>query len=139
MEGVDCLSIPRAAAPVANWAEAPQPAVAERRAAMTMTRYWEGYFHARALNAFGTTIKGVSLGAGGLLASAGFVSCAQSGFGPIFGVPIFIAGALVAGLGYVISVLVQAAGQFLKAHFDCAVYQSTFLNDDQRAEVMSLR
>jgi len=119
-----------------------QSATLERRSAMSMSRYWEGYLHARALNGFGATIKAVSLSVGGLLALIGFFSCAKSQNNmfdsPIGGFLMFLFGVFVGAFGYVLSVLVQAAGQLLKAHFDCAVNGSHFLNDDQRAKVMSL-
>jgi hypothetical protein len=120
-----------------------QAATLEKRTAMATARYWEGYFHARALNRFGATIKAVALSAGGLLALLGFLSCARSAknlfdTGGLVGFAMILCGSLVAGFGYVLSILVQAGGHFLKAHFDCAVNSSHFLSDDEKAKVMSL-
>ena len=50
-----------------------------------------------------------------------------------------LAGLVFGGLGYILGVLVQAAGQSMKAHFVSAVNTSHFMNDDQRAEVMSMK
>jgi hypothetical protein len=121
----------------------PQAATPEHRADMATARYWEGYFHVRALNRFGATVKTVALSAGGLLALLGFLLCARSvnnlfDTGGFAGFATILFGALVAGFGYVLGVLVQARAQLLKAHFDCAVNSSHFLSDDQKAKVMSL-
>ncbi len=54
-------------------------------------------------------------------------------------------GAVAAGLGvlviaffWIIGTLVSAVGENLKASLDTAVYTSTFLNNAQRAKIMSL-
>jgi Zn-dependent protease len=88
-------------------------------------------------------VKIVALVIGGLLVFGGFISCASSansigGFGEVAGIMIMLAGLLVGGIGYILGVLVQSAGQSMKAHFDCAVNGSHFLNDDQRAQAMSM-
>lgn len=114
----------------------------EGRAALTMTRYREGYLHARAINGIGTVIKVVALIIGGILLVVGLGVVDHAGnfgvIGGFGGIGIILIGLLIGGFGYILGVLVQSLGQFMKAHFDCAVYQSHFLNDDQRAEVMSL-
>jgi hypothetical protein len=113
------------------------------RSAQTMERYREGYVHARAINAFGATVKMAALIPGVILVYAGYEVFGSSGSGSVIGVfggvAIALAGFLLGGLGWVLGVLVQSAGQSMKAHFDCAVNGSHFLNDDQRAEVMSLK
>jgi hypothetical protein len=71
----------------------------------------------------------------------GFSLVGNSGSSEIgggIGIGIILIGLLIGGFGYILGVLVQSAGQSMKAHFDTAVNTSHFLNDDQRAEVMSL-
>ena len=117
----------------------------EVRVVRTMERYRDGYIHARAVNGFGAAVKVVALIIGAILVFAGLQAFNSttpgfgSGIGEIGGVVIIVAGFLLGGLGYILGVLVQSAGQSMKAHFDCAVNGSHFLNDDQRAEVMSLK
>jgi hypothetical protein len=117
--------------------------VLEERAIMAHRRYKEGYIHARAIDGFGATVKVIALIIGGLLVFGGFIACANSasslgGIGEIGGVAIMLVGLLMGGFGYILGVLVQSAGQSMKAHFDCAVNGSHFLNDTERAKVMSL-
>jgi hypothetical protein len=124
-----------------DWAAHPAPP--SGRATQAMARYRDGYLHARTIDGFGGVVKIVALVIGGLLAFGGFVSCASSansfgGFGEVAGIMIMLAGLLVGGIGYILGVLVQSAGQSMKAHFDCAVNGSHFLNDDQRAQAMSM-
>jgi len=121
-----------------------QPTSPDTRTTQVMTRYHEGYLHARTIDGFGGVIKVVSLLIGGLLVFGGFSACSTlaislgehiaTGLG-IGGVVI---GLFLGSIGYIFGVLIQSAGQSMKAHFDCAVYQSHFLNDNQRAKVMSL-
>jgi hypothetical protein len=105
-----------------------------------MDRYFEGYIEAKLINGFGITIKAIASIIGGLLLFGGIIACADSGgfLGSLPGIVIVLFGLLIGGIGLILGILVQAAGQLLKAHFDCAVYQSRFLDDDQRAKVMSL-
>jgi len=105
-----------------------------------MNRYWDGYIHARAIDTFGGVVKVIALLIGGLLVLGGIIYSADSrGFlGALPAIMIVLSGLIIGGIGYILGVLVQSAGQSMKAHFDCAVYQSRFLNDDQRAKVMSL-
>jgi hypothetical protein len=120
-----------------------KPASTDDRTAKAITRYKEGYLHARAIDTFGGIIKVVALILGGLLLFAGFVSYGASansfgGLGEIRAIAFAVFGILIGGIGYIVGVLVQSVGQSMKAHFDCAVNGSHFLNNDQRAEVMSL-
>lgn len=110
-----------------------------------MTRYKDAYIHANMVNSLGGVVKVIALILGGILAVGGFISCAgssassfSSGLGALGGGVIFIFGALIGIMGFAFGVLVQSAGQQLKAHLDCAVNDSPFLNDEQRALVMSL-
>jgi len=47
-------------------------------------------------------------------------------------------GLITIGLEYALGVLIRAAGELMKAPFDCAVNLSHLLNDDERASLMSL-
>lgn len=114
------------------------------RAVQAMDRYRDGYLHARAIDGFGAAVKVIALLVGGLLVVVGMYACGGSsnsfgGIGEIGGIAIMLIGLLAGGMGYILGVLVQSAGQSMKAHFDSAVNTSHFLNDDQRAEVMSLK
>ena len=118
--------------------EVPQPPLQEnpeRRAALAMARYRDGYFLAGAIDRFGSVLKVVALIVGGLIALAGLIYAVAWA---VVGIVLLLMGVLVGGLGYVLGVLVQAAGQLMKALFDVSVNGSHFLSDDQRAHVMSL-
>jgi hypothetical protein len=119
---------------------------------MAMSRYRDGYLHARAVNGFGILIKTASWIIGGLLVFGGLVAVGSGQdagrvnpfvntgqLETIIGILGILVGLIVGILGNILGVLVQSAGQSMKAHFDCAVNGSHFLNDDQRAEVMSLK
>jgi hypothetical protein len=111
-----------------------------------MARYSDGYRYARIIDGFGSLIEVLACLFGGLIALIGIYGCLSSAQENPFGGQLvaaggtasFITGVLVGVIGYFQGVIVKAAAQFLKAHFDCAVCQSPFLNDDQRANVMSL-
>ena len=113
---------------------------------LVMARYRDGYLHARTINGLGAAVKIVAVLIGGLLALAGFLflDASSSGvgsfgsFGGIGAIVAMLAGLLIGGIGFILGVLLQSVGQSMKAHFDCAVNGSHFLNDEQRAEVMSL-
>ena len=112
----------------------------EGRTAQAMDRYRDGYLHARTIIGLGEVIKTIAWLASCVLAFAGMVfwSSTDNSFGEIGGILIILVGLILGGFGYILGVLVQSAGQSMKAHFDCAINGSHFLNDDQRAEVMSL-
>ena len=117
--------------------------VLEERAVNAACRYREGYIHARAINGFGATIKGIAFVVAGLLALGGISAYNDNSnsfgkVGEIGGIALIIAGLLLGGFVYILGFLIQSAGQSMKAHFDCAVNTSPFLNDAQRAKVMSL-
>jgi hypothetical protein len=111
-----------------------------------MTRYRDAYLHAKTVNGIGATVKVIAFILGGLIALVGFISCAESanansfgsGLGQLSGAITFLMGAGVGLLGFVFGVMVQSAGQHLKAQLDSAVNSSPFLTDAERAVVMSL-
>jgi uncharacterized membrane protein (UPF0136 family) len=117
------------------------PITLDDRTAKAMDRYREGYVYARTINGLGIFIQVVAYVIGCLLALGGlivYVSMDRELFAIAGGVSGFVSGLLIGVVGYILGVLVQSAGQSMKAHFDSAVNTSHFLNDDQRARVMSL-
>jgi len=116
-------------------------ATLEGRAEKAMARYRDGYRIARSIDSFGFQVKVVALLVGGLLAFGGVKVLSgngSNGFDEGIGLGVIVIGLLAGGIGFVLGVLVQSAGQSMKAHFDCAVNGSHFLDDNQRAKVMSL-
>jgi hypothetical protein len=113
-------------------------------AGQVMSRYRDGYFYARALDTLGALIQAVGFVLGGLVVMAGCFELSNAKDSPLstlmpVGFLTIVSGVGLVGSSYVWGVILKASGQFLKAHFDSAVCLSPFLNDDQRAEVMSLR
>jgi hypothetical protein len=102
-----------------------------------MTRYSDAYQIANATVAIGETVKTVSFGAGLLLGVAG-IYAATSLSGWMWCVVGILVGLVVGGGGFVLGTLLSALGQVLKATLDTAVNSSPFLENDQRAEIMSL-
>jgi hypothetical protein len=47
-------------------------------------------------------------------------------------------GGVVGGIGFMVGVMISAQGQLMKAALDGAVNTSPFMNDDDKARVMSL-
>jgi len=131
---------------IASQTSAPQWVQPQGRAKQTMARYREGYTYARTINGLGIFIQIAACVVGGLLLLVGFIGCMSAAESNSFGSQFGIAGGasstaigLVVGIvGYIHGVIVRAAGQLLKAHFDCAVNGSPFLDDNQRAQAMSL-
>jgi len=102
-----------------------------------MTRYTDAYRLARAITRIGETIKIVSLIAGACLLALG-LSGTSSGFGGasiFFGVVLAV---VVGGVGFILGVLLSAQGQLLTATLDTAVHSCPFLQNEQRAEIMSV-
>jgi hypothetical protein len=102
---------------------------------MATVRYRDGYRIAGSIDGLGSVIKVVALLFGGLLALAGLAYFGES---KEVSFVLVLMGILTGGIGYVLGILVQAAGQLMKALFDVAVSGSHFLTDDQRAKVMGL-
>jgi hypothetical protein len=111
-----------------------------RYAAKVMKRYNDAYLVARATSGIGGTIKVLGWVFGGIVALLGFAN-AKHGYGPPD--PLFQFGGIVLGLVialplWVLGILIAAQGEILKADLDDAVNTSPFLDNDQRASVMSL-
>lgn len=111
-------------------------------------RYQDAYLHANTVDGFGKIVKIVALIGGGLIALNGFLSCAGSAHSDSFGMAgigilgggiVFVLGVIIGFIGFAAGVLIQSAGQQLKAGLDCAVNGSHFLSDDDRAAAMGLR
>ncbi len=115
-------------------------------------RYREGYLYARAIVGAGIAVQVLGVIIGCILVLIGFVAgaaVAGQGVGPLDGgvaaASGVIMGAIPAALGvffggilFVFGILIKASGQFLKAQLDSAVNSSPFLNNRDRAEMMSL-
>ncbi len=114
-------------------------------------RYREGYLYARFPNGFGmvvviigiviavaVTLLAMTIGGGIESQSRGSYMGPSQGVGAAVGFVIFIIGAVFGGIFVVSGILTRAAAQHLTASFDSAVNSSRFLNNVQRAEMMSL-
>ncbi|MDR3741044.1 MAG: hypothetical protein P4L40_18660 [Terracidiphilus sp.] len=103
-----------------------------------MTRYTDAYRVAKTITGLGETIKILGFVVGGLVFLAN-VNGGSSFFGGgaslVFGL---ILGGIVACVGFVLGVLLSAQGQILKATLDTAVNSCPFLQNEQRAAIMSL-
>jgi Mn2+/Fe2+ NRAMP family transporter len=101
-------------------------------------RYSDAYVVAKAVDAFGATIKTVGIAIGVLFALGSLLAASKGGFGVLIGLMgLALAGAIATAL-YVLGSLASAQGQVLKATLDTAVNSSGFLSDRDRAGVMSL-
>jgi high-affinity Fe2+/Pb2+ permease len=86
------------------------------------------------ITGFGSFIKALGVLAGVLVVAGGFGS-GQGQVGILGGMLVgFIAGGVIYGVG----TMVSAQGQILLALLDTAVNGSPFLDEDQKAEAMSL-
>ena len=102
-----------------------------------------GYDQAQAILRSAAFIKVFAWIIGALIAIAAIAACAaigvhltdMEGFG---GLALFLTGIVVGVVGHILSILVKAVGQLLIAQVDTVANGSPFLNDVQRAEVMSL-
>jgi hypothetical protein len=111
----------------------------ERYTRSVMKRYRDAYWTARFTVTFGQIVKlvGVLLGlaVGVLMDSLFYQNHAPRGpsdlISGVFGFVVF-------AFFFVIGVIICAEGQKLKAELDSAVYASPFMNDEERARVMSL-
>ncbi|MBK7705990.1 MAG: zinc ribbon domain-containing protein [Acidobacteria bacterium] len=110
------------------------------RAKSVGRRYLDAYLTARAVDAFGKTIKGIGVAIGLLVIGIALLGALATGRGEGFAIGLMTAiiGALIGTLIYLLGVLVAAQGQILKASLDGAVNSSPFLTDDQKAKVMLL-
>jgi hypothetical protein len=102
-------------------------------------RYQDAYRIARTIVGFGSFIKYVAFafGLGAFLLGLGRVGdTPTSALIGLLGAALFAL--LVTGCFYIVAVLVSAQGQVLQATLDTAVYSSPFLQDSDRAEIMTL-
>jgi hypothetical protein len=111
-------------------------------------RYADAYKVAKTVVGIGTLIKIigavagglialVSMGLGGVIAQAAFGG-GNAGAGVVFFVMGLFYGGLVFALFYICGVILSAQGQILQAGLDTAVNTSPFVNDHQKARIMSL-
>lgn len=106
-------------------------------------RYSDGYRVASAAVGIGQLLKGlaiVAVGAGLILAMSGVTSgIANDGPANLMRLGLGLGAAIIpASFLYALGVLVAAHGQVLKATLDTAVNTSPFLDDDQKARVLTL-
>jgi hypothetical protein len=98
-------------------------------------RYSDGYKAAKAIVGFGSLVKILGAVAGIVVAVGALIASSESGLvffgGAVFGVLVWL------GL-FVCGVMICAQGQLLLATLDSAVNNSPFLNNLQRASIMSL-
>ena len=97
-------SINQAQGITAKGGGAAQSSTPGARTTQVMTRYRDGYRHARAIDGFGGVIKVVALIIGGLLALGGFNLFGGSGNSEIaigLGIGIIVMGILIGGIGYI--------------------------------------
>jgi hypothetical protein len=123
----------------------PSEPVNSQYAPAAIKRYRDAYRVARMINRIGQSLKlfGVILS---LLLIAAVVLAARRGRIPesipggtieiSIGTGILVL--LILLIFWIIGIFVAASGQSLKAQLDDVVYRSPFLNDEQRAEAMSL-
>jgi hypothetical protein len=128
------------------------PAAALDQGTKVMSRYEEGYRLARMISGLSLIVKVVGVLAGifvilfGTLGSAtvmrpnaamtGVVSLESQHYVYLLSVIFF--GALVAMIGWLFGILLEAYGQHLKASLDAAVNGSPFLNNLDRTKIMRL-
>lgn len=114
-------------------------------ASSVMARYRDAYLVARVTTGFGSVIKGIGYFLAFIIFTASLVLSGQvNGYGSeSLKTMYFLTGLILAGIVgaifYLFGVLVSAQGQILKASLDGAVNGSPFLNDLQKANVMSLK
>jgi hypothetical protein len=98
-------------------------------------RYSDGYKAAKAIVGFGNVVKILGAVAGIIIAGGSLVASSESAI-------VFFGGAVFGGLVWLVlfvgGVVVCAQGQLLLATLDSAVNNSPFLDNSQRASIMSL-
>ena len=95
-------------------------------------RYQNAYRVAKAACGLASAAKVIGFIVGAALLAAGVQGRS------VFGGAAIGLGVLVAALFWILGTLVAAIGENLKAVLDTAIYSSTFLNNAQRAKIMSL-
>jgi len=122
---------------------------ADQRIGRVLDRYTDAYRIARFLVTLGTLIKIVGAIFGALIAFtfisfAGYVSTANlrgqqtDGAEAAIYLVAFLWGGAVFIVFFIAGVIISAQGQILKANLDAAVHTSPFVNDDEKAQIMSL-
>lgn len=107
-----------------------------RRAQKLSQRYTDAYRVAAALVRIGTFFKvlGLVVAAAGIL--IGFLAMGDAG--KPFGIGCILAGLYIGIFNVLAGMLISSVGQMQKAMVDGSVNSSPFLNDDERASILSL-
>ena len=114
------------------------------RAQKLSKRYLDGYRVARYVVGVGMLWKvfGFVFGGIGVLVGIYLVANAREGFDAALklriGGLVVLSGIIIFGFCFIIGVLISSVGQMQKATLDSAVNNSTILNDDERAVILSL-
>jgi hypothetical protein len=114
-------------------------------------RYADAYLRANFQTGLGKTIQTASLLIGGVVAGLalifalselvpqpGMFGASSNTVGAAFGFFVATIAAAMTGIGWIFGALISAQGQLLKATLDSAVNTSPFLDDSERARMMSL-
>jgi hypothetical protein len=114
-------------------------------------RYADAYLKANFQTGLGGTIKTASLLIGGVVAGLalifalsqlvpqpGMFGASGNTVGAAFGFFVATIAAAMTGIGWILGALISSQGQLLKATLDSAVNTSPFLDDAERARMMSL-
>ena len=109
-----------------------------------LSRYWDAYLVARMTVGLGEIIKVIAVVFAVLIMLAALLIAGQASqsSGGTAVVTFFlgvIGAAFVGGQFYLLGIIVMAQGQILKASLDSAVNSSPFLQNEQRAKIMSLK
>jgi len=118
-----------------------KPASDTVEARSLMVRYWDAYVVAKATVGLGEIIKTTAIVLAVLVVLASVLVAGKIGGGGGFVAFLLgiIAGLFVGGQFYLLGLIVMAQGQILKASLDGAVNSSPFLENQQRAKIMSLK
>jgi hypothetical protein len=105
----------------------------DKTASALTKRYADAYLHARTVTGFGDTVKLIAMGIAGLIVFGGIAA----GSGYVF-FACFISAAVTGTALYFLGVAIACQGQIALATLDSAVNSSPFLEDAQKAKIMSL-
>lgn len=108
------------------------------RTQRAMARYKHAYTMARFIDGFGLTVRGIGITLGLLGILAGLLLAAETDTSLLPTALGILLGATIGFAFYVVGIIVSAHGQHLKASLDISVCSSPFMDDDQKAAVMSL-
>jgi hypothetical protein len=108
-------------------------------ATAVVKRYTDAYLVGRTIDGVGAVVKGIGLVGGAILVLIALVAATKGGGGILIGLMIVAFAAYVAGIAYLVGILISAQGQVLKATLDTAVNSSPFLDNGERARAMSIR